>query len=199
MFYPIPPLNSSGKSEIAYWENFLSDEDINLILNQPEWNSLAPGGIGGSFNGAVNTDIRRSKINWLSLKPELMPIWEKLAFTVARVNSQFFKFNLSGFHEPMQISIYTEHDQGCYNWHTDASATDLHVPRKLSLSMLLSDPSEFSGGAFEVKTTSDTVQTLECRKGRAWFFSSYTLHRVAPVTKGVRKSLVLWIGGPEFK
>jgi PKHD-type hydroxylase len=73
------------------------------------------------------------------------------------------------------------------------------APRKLSMAMLLSDPSEFEGGEFQVKTTSDDVQTLEVKKGRAWFFPSYMLHRVTPVTKGVRRSLVLWVGGPQFK
>ena len=76
---------------------------------------------------------------------------------------------------------------------------DRHAPRKLSLSMLLSDPSEFEGGEFQVKTDDDNVKQLETVKGRAWFFPSYTLHRVAPVTKGVRRSLVLWVGGPPFR
>ena len=65
--------------------------------------------------------------------------------------------------------------------------------------MLLSDPSEFEGGELQVKTCSDQISTLETKKGRAWFFPSYTLHRVTPVTKGVRRSLVLWSGGPEFR
>jgi PKHD-type hydroxylase len=65
--------------------------------------------------------------------------------------------------------------------------------------MLLSDTSEFEGGEFQVKTNNDEAQTLETKQGRAWFFPSYTLHRVAPVTKGIRRSLVLWVGGPAFK
>ncbi len=55
------------------------------------------------------------------------------------------------------------------------------------------------GGEFQVKTNNDEAQTLETKQGRAWFFPSYTLHRVAPVTKGIRRSLVLWVGGPAFK
>jgi PKHD-type hydroxylase len=135
----------------------------------------------------------------LGAKPELQLIWEKLSVAVAEVNRRFFHFDLTGFHEPMQLGLYTGETQGHYDWHTDASPTDTHVPRKLSLSMLLSDPSEFEGGEFQVKTCNDTVQTLDTQKGRAWFFPSYTLHRVAPVTKGVRRSLVLWVGGPAFR
>jgi PKHD-type hydroxylase len=200
MIYPIPPRNITGKDHLAYWEGFLSSEDINLILAQPEWLNLQTGCIGGS-NGSSNMDqnVRASQIAWIGMKPELVQIWEKFANAVAEVNSRYFHFDLTGFHEPMQLGLYTGDQQGHYNWHTDASAIDGHAPRKLSLAMLLSDTSEFEGGDFQVKTTSDEIQTLECAKGRAWFFPSYTLHRVAPVTKGMRRSLVLWIGGPAFR
>jgi hypothetical protein len=36
MIYPIPPRNIPGKDHLAYWEGFLSDDDINLLLAQPE-------------------------------------------------------------------------------------------------------------------------------------------------------------------
>ena len=200
MIYPIPARNIPGKDYMAYWEGFLTPEDINLLLAQPEWLNLQDGCIGGSGNTSeVNPKVRSSQVSWLANKPEIMHIWEKLSVAVADVNSRFFHFDLTGFHEPMQLGLYTEGQKGHYDWHIDASSTDASVPRKLSLSMLLSDPSEFQGGEFQVKTCNDDVQTLECQKGRAWFFPSYTLHRVAPVTKGVRRSLVLWIGGPPFK
>jgi PKHD-type hydroxylase len=199
MIYPIPPRNTPGKDHLAFWESFLTPEDINLLLAQPEWLNLQAGCVGGSGPADVNAAIRESQISWLGAKPELQPIWEKLAVAVAEVNRRFFHFDLTGFHEPMQLGLYTGETQGHYDWHTDASPSDTHVPRKLSLSMLLSDPSEFEGGEFQVKTCNDAVQTLDTQKGRAWFFPSYTLHRVAPVTKGVRRSLVLWVGGPAFR
>jgi PKHD-type hydroxylase len=199
MIYPIPPRNTFGKDKLAYWEEFLTPEDINLILAQPEWLNLQVGCVGGSGPSGVDTSIRESKISWLGMKPELAPIWEKLSVAVAEVNRRFFHFDLTGFHEPIQLGLYTGDTQGHYDWHTDASPDDTHVPRKLSLSMLLSDPSEFEGGEFQVKACNDIAQTLDTQKGRAWFFPAYTLHRVAPVTKGVRRSLVLWVGGPAFR
>jgi len=199
MIYPIPPRNIPGKDHLAYWEGFLSDDDINLLLAQPEWLDLQAGCIGGGGKSAVDESVRSSEIAWIGMKPELVHIWEKLAKAVAEVNRQFFHFDLTGFHEPMQLGLYTEDKQGHYNWHTDASPADSHAPRKLSMAMLLCSPEEFEGGEFQVKTNTDEAQTLECKKGRAWFFPSYTLHRVAPVTKGMRRSLVLWIGGPAFR
>jgi PKHD-type hydroxylase len=199
MIYPIPPRHAFGKDLSAYWEGFLSEDDIKLILAQPEWGSLSPASVGGSINNIVDSNIRSSDINWLGAKPELPPVWEKLAKVVAEVNRRFFQYDLTGFYEPMQLGIYHESAKGHYDWHIDCAVDSMVAPRKLSMAMLLSDPSEFEGGEFQVKTTNDQAQTLECAKGRAWFFPSYMLHRVTPVTKGVRKSLVLWVGGPAFK
>jgi PKHD-type hydroxylase len=200
MIYPIPPRNIPGKEQLAYWEGFLSDEDINLLLAQPEWLNLQTGFVGGpNETNTVDESVRASKIAWVGMKPELAQIWEKLAIAVAEVNSRYFHFDLTGFHEPMQLGVYTEQQRGHYNWHIDVSPTDRHAPRKLSFAMLLSDPSEFEGGEFQVKAGTDEAQTLECKKGRAWLFPSYMLHRVAPVTKGIRRSLVLWVGGPAFR
>ena len=36
-------------------------------------------------------------------------------------------------------------------------------------------------------------------KGVAVLFPSYMMHRVSPVTKGTRKSLVLWVGGEHYR
>ena len=200
MIYPIPPRNFNGKDSFAYWENFLTKDDINLILSQPEWLNLKDGCVGMAGSATqVNLDVRSSHICWLGMKQELIPIWDKLANVVAEINRSFFHFDLTGLYEPIQLAVYTDTQKGHYNWHTDASINDVKVPRKLSMSMLLSDPSEFEGGEFQVKIHNDEAHTLETKQGRAWFFPSYTLHRVAPVTKGVRRSLVLWVGGPAFK
>lgn len=200
MIYPIPPRSTPGKDFLAYWEGFLTVEDINLLLAQPEWLNVQAGCIGGAgeTNG-INEQIRTTDVAWIGVKPEVASIWAKLADAVAEVNSRYFHFDLTGFHEPMQLGVYTGQKQAHYDWHIDAAPADRNAPRKLSMAMLLSDPSEFEGGEFQVKTATDEVQTLECVKGRAWFFPSYTLHRVAPVTKGVRRSLVLWVGGPAFR
>ena len=99
----------------------------------------------------------------------------------------------------MQLGVYQGGEKGHYDWHIDATPVDSCAPRKLSMALLLSDPTEFEGGEFQVKVAKDVTDTLECKRGRAWFFPSYVLHRVAPVTKGVRRSAVLWVGGPEFR
>jgi PKHD-type hydroxylase len=62
----------------------------------------------------------------------------------------------------------------------------------------LSDPSEYDGGDLELFIAPNpTVATR--KKGLIYIFPSWVLHRVTPVTRGIRKSLVIWITGPKFK
>lgn len=198
MMHPIYPRNIVNTEYVAYWENFLTDDDINLILNSPEWSNTEPAKIGGSTKNILDPSIRHTNISWLGRNRETKHIWEKFETVFAEVNRRFFHFDLTGFHEPMQLGIYTS-DNSHYNWHIDSSAKDIYVPRKLSMALCLSDPSEFEGGELQVKLANDKSEVLDMAKGRAWFFPSWTLHRVTPVTKGIRKSLVIWAGGPQFK
>lgn len=199
MLYPIPPRNTFGKASYAYWENFLTDVEIRLMLSQTECDHLQQGCIGGNGGASeINLTKRASLVAWLHTKPELNEIWCKFANVFAEVNSRYFHYELNGFYEPMQISFYTSEQQGHYTWHTDAAPEERLVPRKLSMAMLLSDPKEFEGGELQI-LNGDKEESLPMQKGRAWFFPSYVLHRVTPVTKGIRKSLVLWSGGPEFR
>jgi PKHD-type hydroxylase len=199
MIFPIEPRNIVGKDSIAYWQDFLSADDLNTILALPSWHNTHHAQVGGSEKGRVNTEMRRTNVAWMDVNEKTLPIWRSISNTVAEVNRHYFHFDLNGFYEPAQLGLYTEHEQGHYDWHTDASMCDNKAPRKLSMVLSLSDPSEFEGGELQVKISNDEIKTLELAKGRAWFFPSWVLHRVTPVTKGVRRSLVLWIGGPPFK
>ena len=73
-----------------------------------------------------------------------------------------------------------------------------HEPpvRKISMTCLLSPENEFEGGDLELIKEG---QKVKLKQGQAVFFASFIRHRVAPVTKGVRRSLVMWFGGPPLK
>jgi PKHD-type hydroxylase len=199
MIYPIPPVNTFGKDHSAYWEGFLTDEEINYLANNATWSNVAPAHIGSDSNIALNPNIRSTKISWLDFSNENKNIWDKLAKVIAEVNSRYFHFDLTGFYEPIQLGVYTAEDKGHYDWHIDAFTGNKSAPRKLSMVLMLSDPSDFKGGELLLKSDRDEPAKLDMIKGRAWFFPSYMLHKVTPVTRGVRKTLVLWVGGPPFK
>ena len=72
--------------------------------------------------------------------------------------------------------------------------------RKLSVSINLSDPNTYEGGQFEMDLGEGPFVLEEMnRQGTIIVFPSDTQHRVTPVTKGVRYSLVNWFEGPAFK
>jgi PKHD-type hydroxylase len=200
MLFPIAPKPSIGKDTHAYYDSVFTEDEINKILALPEWLSTGSATIGANVDGNyVNTEIRRTEVAWLYPSEKNKWIWEKLATTTADINSRFFHFDLTGFYEPLQLGVYKAENNGYYNWHTDAGVTDRIIPRKLSIVISLSNPEEYEGGELQIKTEDDNPKVLNNPKGRFWFFPSYTLHKVSPVTKGIRQSIVVWVGGPEFK
>ena len=116
------------------------------------------------------------------------------------LNHQFYGFDLQGY-DHIQYGVYNSSENQHYTWHMDSHLGAMQSPmltRKLSLAFMLNEPGvDFEGGEFNVKL-SDNDETVLFKKGRAVFFPSYLLHKVSPVTKGVRKSLVVWVTGPKF-
>ena len=112
--------------------------------------------------------------------------------------------------ESMQLTRYKK--GGFYSFHKDGNADHLsaydnpgnqfmhgHV-RKISMSIILND--NFEGGAFEFASYGKedcTITPVEAKAGDIIFFPSGMEHRVAPVTKGVRYSLVNWFVGPPVR
>lgn len=195
----IPPHHHHGTHEIAYFENFLTDEEINFILSVPQWAQSGEAAIGDGANGVVDKEKRVTTVGWMGCDQSTQLIWGKIVDVVAKVNSQYFHYDLTGCFEPAQLGIYKANDTSHYTWHSDDSPTSWRVPRKLSMSLLLDDPSQFEGGELQVMYQDEKPKSVEQKRGRAWFFPSWMLHRVTPVTKGIRRSLVLWVGGPAFK
>ena len=117
--------------------------------------------------------------------------------------------------ESSQFTHYTS-DNSFYGWHQDEHSivypNDHHNVnfrnkiRKLSCSVLLSEPNTYEGGDFDfaipmakhanLMYKKITLKSLEV--GTMIVFPSFTLHRVNPVTKGTRYSLVVWALGPTY-
>tara|TARA_X000001036_G_scaffold13724_2_gene11702 strand:+ start:14014 stop:14562 length:549 start_codon:yes stop_codon:yes gene_type:complete len=103
--------------------------------------------------------------------------------------------------EPLQYAEYSVNDE--FDWHVDQKNmpySDNRV-RKISFSILLND--DFEGGEFDLEVGNpnekERYETIYLNKYQALFFQSDWFHRVQPITKGVRKSLVGWVLGPKFR
>lgn len=145
----------------------------------------------------VRENVRTSKVTFL--KPDSQTDWlyKKLSNFCKFQNSSFYRYN-TGFIETVQ---YTEYNVGdFYEYHTDSFTQDYNIfveQRKLSITIQLTDPSEYEGGDLEFYSPRSKVIAPK-DKGMAITFPSYMYHRVTPVTKGKRHSLVLWLTGPDF-
>ncbi len=178
----------------ALSENAL--KDINLYVSQTK-----PERAGIKQNPSADDDpnvIRRSDIIWISSeKTSTKRLYENVCSLGEFVNNQFFRYNIY-LQETLQYSIYRGDEEGHYDWHIDAMHKgDHHLVRKISFSIGLNDPSEYEGGNLEFFPTNDS-RRIKLRKNQGVFFNSLIAHRVTPVTKGTRISLVGWIHGPEF-
>ena len=137
---------------------------------------------------------RQSTISWIDFN-KMQPMYDDLSYLVQKINRNHFGFSNIQITEQAQIAEYSKGQ--FYNWHTDSTIDmDIEPPvRKLSMTLLLNDPSEFEGGNLEIAGK----QMSHMKQGHAAIFASFLQHRVTPVTKGVRKSLVVWFSGEPFK
>ena len=177
----------------AWWDGVFTEQELNWLqekARQAEINAR----VGGS--PGVNPDVRRSQISWLLNTPDASWVFEKLADVCSKVNSKYFRFDLTGFGEPLQLTNYEESENGMYGWHVDYNSGS--ISRKLSVVVQLTDPSEYEGGNLQVLSGSQP-ENIRKQRGLVAFFPSYTLHQVTPVTSGNRQSLVAWVSGPAFK
>jgi len=170
-------------------------EQCQLIINAGRSEPVQDGQVGGGAKGVIDTKTRTSHISWIPFNkmPEMYSTLEQI---VNKTNNNHFGFEGVKITEQAQ---YTEYPAGgFYDWHIDSDINGINEPpvRKISMTCLLSHESEFEGGGLELMSDGKIARP---KQGQAIFFASYIRHRVIPITKGIRKSLVMWFGGPSFK
>lgn len=181
----------------VWWEGAFTDQELDW-LQQQAVNANNRAQVGGGHNNDDDlAKIRRSKVSWLDNTPETNWVFKKLAHVASSLNSQFYRFDLAGFGESLQLTNYDQSEQGMYGWHQDYGGNRT-ISRKLSLVLQLTDPAQYEGGNLQIKTGAEP-QTVRKQRGLIAAFPSYVLHQVTPVTQGNRQSLVAWVSGPAFK
>ena len=145
--------------------------------------------------GGTDTSKRVTTISWIPFK-EMSHMYEDLYKFIQKANENHFGFGDIRITEQAQFTEYPE--GGFYDWHMDSDVVMLHEPpvRKISMTLLLSPEDQFEGGDLELMTPG---KKAKLKQGHAICFASFLNHRVAPVTRGVRQSLVMWFGGTPFR
>ena len=174
----------------AFFDNVFTPKECAMICEIAKEYEVE----SGSLVGASETSIRDSGVSFLEPNEKMSWVYYKLTDAIKEINEEFFKFDLFSIGENLQFTTYALNQH--YNYHIDK----IHNGpiRKLSIVLQLTDPSKYEGGDLEVFYGGE-AQKLPRAQGTLIAFPSYVVHRVTPVTSGVRNSLVGWINGNPFK
>ena len=186
-------------SPLVYHREVLPEDLVDLMVKELKEMEefkvpFEDAGVGGEDNGRIDPKIRNSKINWW-----LEDHWacSVISYYIGLSNRKYWEYDLNLL-ESIQISVYLEN--GHYGWHSDyGTSKNGKWTRKLSASVLVSDPSEYDGGDLEFIDYHGNIIQAPKEKGSVIVFDSRIPHRVTPVTRGRRVSLVTWMYGPKLK
>ena len=175
------------------WSGGMTDKDIETILVEASKINTQK---ATTFNNSdANKSVRSSDVAWLSGNEAIQDI---LWGYVKSANENAFHVQVENICD-IQYTEYHAVENGHYDWHIDVNWDgDLPLDRKLSVTVQLSDASEYVGGDFEFSEC-ETPNNLSKAKGTVLVFPSYLQHRVLPITSGTRKSLVAWFEGPRWQ
>ena len=201
-----PYNRNSFFSPYCYWDNAFTNDELDLIETycmQFETEIAKT----NNNNLAVIHNIRKSKVKFLDKieDSEMSFVFDRLNSVIDKINEDYYNFDLNGY-DRIQYTEYNGNDTGQYGYHIDmhtGNCYDIHrgETRKLSLSLILSEPSSYDGGEFTIKLNENNITDIlvEQKRGRIILFPSFFMHKVHPVRRGIRKSMVVWVEGPKFK
>ena len=176
------------------WSGGFTDDEIEQIRWMGNVGKFQSGTTGRST--VADENVRKSSVMWIQGNKDTRWLFERLSNITSRVNHERFLYDIDEMSD-LQYTRYGD-DGDHYTWHFDATTDRLEYRiRKISMVMGLNDPDEYEGGDFQIIKTGniEKIETLRPAKGEIIFFSSMFPHRVTPVTKGTRETLVAWISG----
>jgi predicted 2-oxoglutarate/Fe(II)-dependent dioxygenase YbiX len=171
---------------------FLTDAEIDRLIAE-HVPLLAEGKLAP---GNTNPQVRRSQVVMLGLEEKYTWLYQRLWTAAQECNRLFFCVDIAGVETNVQLARYDSSNLGFYDWHTDFAG--VRPLRKISISIQLSRPEDYDGGDLELMYGIQP-QKLEKTRGAFIAFPSFMLHRVTPVTRGTRWSLVAWILGKRWR
>lgn len=185
-------LKSDNVENFAFWDGAFTSDECDSIIEIGRSQKMMTATV--TNENVVKKETRLSNV--CTLHPNNAEwVYRRLTDIVMTMNAQFFNFDLWGFGEGLQFTEYKAPD-GKYDFHVDRMYNG--ALRKLSLVIQLTEPNKYKGGDLEL-SFGDAPIKMEKTKGRLVAFPSFVMHRVKPVTRGTRYSLVAWVNGPQFK
>jgi PKHD-type hydroxylase len=180
-------------AEFVHYRGLFLPHELDRILNFWDEDKTIKATLSG--DARYNDELRKSSVMFIDNTPENQWLYHKLAGLAINCNNERYWFDLLGFHQELQLTRYSEGD--FFDWHLDFGAGEIS-DRKLSITMQLSDPGDYEGGDLQFMVNQKIISAPR-DKGTIIIFPSFIIHRVTPITKGVRQSIVGWVSGPPYR
>ena len=179
------------------WVEELSPEYLDTLVQKIESEyPLVDARVG---DGTSDPLYRSTKIAFI-LKDTMPEVWELGREYITEANCVSYNFDITRVGD-CQFTVYNSSTEDFYDWHTDTRLMGEVQDRKITMVVQLSDSEDHEGGDLEFNFYNTSVgENYPIRtRGTILTFPSFIPHRVTPVTKGIRKSLVFWMEGPAFR
>lgn len=193
---------TNNPQEYYWFKSGLSHEEVDKVIKLASEIKEERASTIGHDDGA---STRSSMVKWIPQTKEWEWLYQKMMDQAKEANTELWDFDLYSSIENIQYTEYYASENGHYDWHQDIGPGELPSRRKISITIQLSTSEEYEGGELLICKGSNGEGQLDANvqcprgKGVSVLFPSYMMHRVSPVTKGVRKSLVLWVGGAHYR
>ncbi|HAB38614.1 MAG TPA: 2OG-Fe(II) oxygenase [Rhodobacteraceae bacterium] len=174
-----------------HWRVWPSSIEVDKILAQPETHEISK----ATTFGGDDEKWRRSRVAWLTENLEVRNMLTPYIDEARDIMGIDVSHNCE-----IQFTEYHASENGHYDWHHDVNYFHNEpFDRKLSMTVQLTDPTEYEGGDFHLDDSVEPLPSFSKDKGSVLIFPSYINHKVSPVTKGIRRSLVAWFSGPRWR
>ena len=183
---------------LVAWRGLFSDAELDAITRIGDGLAMEEAEL--SVGGQGYENIRSTLVAWVERNTETDLLYRRMEEAVLALNARFFRFDLSGL-ASFQYALYGGQGGGHFDWHKDYGrdpADPAREPRKLTLSLQLSHPSDYEGCDLQVRA-GNQIDIAPRTRGTLVAFPANVLHQVTPIRSGVRKALVIWAVGPEFR
>lgn len=177
-----------------FYRNAFTESELKTINQLGDLYPKQQAVTGGGESGTIS-DYRVSEISWIPEVESTEWLYRKMANYAMEANKEMWNFDIWGYHDSFQYTTYYGNG-GHYDWHADLGPQMSN--RKLSCVLQLSDPTDYEGGDLEMNPGGQIISVPK-ERGLLCFFPSFVLHRVTPLTGGIRKSLVTWLCGANLR
>jgi len=168
----------------------------------PRVNPLHPSISSSDSEGNEVKSVRDCELQWINALDKHGWVTGLIWYHIYRINETWYNYDIRAL-ERLQLTSYSKGE--FYNWHVDShhlleSPEQSLVERKLTVSLQLSDESDYEGGELQILHPGHKgLEKAPKGKGTLTIFDSRLAHRVKPVTKGRRLALVCWAIGPGWR